>query len=116
MKLDVVTFKQLLGISVDNREKDFVLQFVLDDVENAILTYCNINAIPDRLKHLAYRMAIDLYRAEGIGSEELEKGVSSITEGGASVHFSSTSYDNNFTNSIIKKYEHNLKEYRRLRW
>lgn len=114
MKLEVSTFRSLLGITTV--EKDEVLQFVLDDVEETVLNYCNLDTIPKGLVKTAYRMAMDLYRSEGFGQEAIESGVSSISEGGATVSFKSSKYDTSFTGSLLKNYEKQLMEYRRLKW
>lgn len=114
MKLEVSTFRSLLGITTT--DKDDVLQFVLDDAEETVLNYCNLSTLPKGLVKTAYRMAIDLYRAEGFGQEAIESGVSSISEGGATVSFKSSNYDTSFTNSLLKNYERQLMEYRRLKW
>ena len=114
MVLEVSVFKNLLGIT--GPDKDTVLQFVLDDIEETILNYCHVDTLPKGLVKTAYRMAIDLYRAEGFGQEAIESGVSSISEGGATVSFKSSNYDTSFTSSLLKNYERQLKEYRRLKW
>lgn len=114
MKLEVSTLRSLLGITT--MDKDTVLQFVLDDVEETILNYCNLDTIPKGLVKTAYRMATDLYRSEGFGQEAIESGVSSISEGGATVSFKSSNYDTSFTSSLLKNYERQLMEYRRLKW
>lgn len=114
MKLEVSTFRSLLGITTT--DKDDVLQFVLDDVEETVLNYCNLDTLPKGLVKTAYRMAMDLYRAEGFGQEAIESGVSSISEGGATVSFKSGNYDTSFTSSLLKNYERQLMEYRRLKW
>ena len=114
MKLEVSTFRSLPGITTTDR--DDALQFVLDDVEETILNYCHVDTLPKGLVKTAYRMAIDLYRAESFGQEAIESGVSSISEGGATVSFKSSNYDTSFTSSLLKNYERQLKEYRRLKW
>ena len=73
MKLEVSTFRSLLGITTT--DKDDVLQFVLDDIEETILNYCHVDTLPKGLVKTAYRMAIDLYRADGFGQEAIERGV-----------------------------------------
>lgn len=114
MVLEVSVFKTLLGIA--GTDKDTVLQFVLDDIEETILNYCHVDTLPKGLVKTAYRMAIDLYRAEGFGQEAIESGVSSISEGGATVSFKSSNYDTSFTSSLLKNYERQLMEYRRFKW
>ena len=114
MKLEVSTFRTILGITTT--DKDDVLQFVLDDVEETVLNYCNLDTLPKGLVKTAYRMAMDLYLAEGFGQEAIESSVSSISEGGATVSFKSSNYDTSFTSSLLKNYERQLMEYRRLQW
>lgn len=116
MKLDVDTLKPLIGISVSDTSKDTVLMFLLANVEETILNYCNLKELPDGLLFAAYRMAVDLYRNEQIGSEEAGKSVSSISEGDTSVSFNGSSYESGFAGSLLKRYDKQLTRYRRLLW
>lgn len=111
--LEIAKLKNLLGIVSD--EKDTVLQFILDDVEETILNYCNIKEMPTGLLNTAYRMAMDIYRNENVGSEESSAGdVTSIKEGDTTVSFGSISGGNVFASSILKNYAVQLRRYRRL--
>ena len=86
MTLSLDKFKQLLGII--DAAQETALQFILDDVTETILNYCNLNELPQGLENTAYRMAIDIYRAEGIGTSEAPAGeVASIKEGDTTVAF-----------------------------
>ena len=101
--LEVTKLKNLLGTVSD--EKDTVLQFILDDVEETILNYCNIDELPEGLVNTAYRMAMDIYRNENIGSEEGSSGdITSIKEGDTTVNFGNSSNNVIFANSILKNY------------
>lgn len=107
--LEIAKLKNLLGIVSD--EKDTILQFILDDVEETILNYCNIEKMPTGLLNTAYRMAMDIYRNENVGSEENAGGdITSIKEGDTTVNFGS----NVFASSLLKNYAVQLRRYRRL--
>lgn len=110
--MEVNKLKQLLGIQ--GEEKDSILQFALDDVEETILNYCHINQIPKRLENTAYRMAIDFVRSEGLGEETTPLSVSSITEGSTSTSFTNTT--ESMKDTILKEYEKQLRKYRKLVW
>ena len=116
MKLEVDKLKPLLGITSDDTTEDTVLLFLLENVNEIILNYCNLKTLPDGLQFTAYRMAIDLYRNESLGKQEADKPVSSISEGDTSVSFSGSLYESSFTDSLLKKYEQQLAKYRRLEW
>lgn len=118
MKLTIEKFKPLIGVKPDDTTADTLLTFILEDVEEIILNYCNIGALPAGLEKTAYRMAMDLYRNEGFGQAESSGGsVSSIEEGDTKVSFAGGAYaDNGFSNSLLKAYAGQLNRYRRLVW
>ena len=114
--LEVTKLKKLLGIAIDDTTQDANLEFILDDVEESILNYCNIKELPPGLTNTAYRMAIDLYRCENIGEEESPIGsVSSIKEGDTQTNFNK-SVDDNFKDTVMKNYYGQLNRYRKLVW
>ena len=112
MELQLEKLKALLGkTSSDN---DVQLQFLLDNIKEVILNYCNLDELPAGLANTAYRMAIDAYKAEGIGnSNGAENPVSSISEGDTSVSFAVLSMDASYTASLMKNYTPQLNRYRR---
>lgn len=112
--LYIERLKPLLGIKEEDTEKDVILQFTLDDVEETILNYCNLNELPKGLEHTAYRMAMELYRGENIGQEGSGMKISSISEGSTSTSFSDSS--DNIKDTLLKDYQTQLNRYRRLRW
>lgn len=116
MKLEVNKFKPLIGIEVANIEYDDILTFILENVEETILNYCNLRKLPDGLTSTAYRMAMDIYRNEQFGIGNMDSQVSSIEEGDTKVSFGSSPYNSNFTDSILKNYTAQLNRYRRLLW
>lgn len=112
----VTKLKNLLGIKVDDTTQDANLEFILDDVTESILNYCNIKELPSGLTNTAYRMAIDLYRCENIGEEDAPLGgVASIKEGDTQTSFSK-SIDDNFKDTVMKNYYSQLNRYRKLVW
>ena len=76
--------KMLLGISAENTSEDAVLCFILDDVRETILNYCNIEELPSGLENTACRMALDLYRYDRPGRAEGPMSVA--TDGGKDLH------------------------------
>ena len=108
--MEVEKLKKLLG--KEEVEDNTIFQFLLDDVKEIICNYCNIKEIPEGLKNTAYRMAMDLYRNEQIGSEENPVMVTSVTTGDTS-----TSFSNQTTlikDTILKQYTKQLNRYRKL--
>lgn len=118
MGLELNKFKPLLGIEVADTSQDVQLTFILDDVTNTILNYCNLKTLPKGLETTAYRMAMDVFRNESIGTAEYAGGsVSSISEGDTSVGFAGGAYaDSGFSESLLKNYIIQLNNFRRIKW
>lgn len=118
MQLQLEVFKPLIGVSVSDTSKDAPLQFILNNVEETVLNYCNVEEIPNGLKNTAYRMAMDVYRSENIGqaNDEIKDEVSSISEGDTSVSFKSSSENKLKADNILKNYQAQLAKYRKLVW
>lgn len=112
--MEVAKLKELLGIEDESR--DVILEFVIADVEETIKNYCHVDEMPDGLQNTGYRMAMDLYRNENIGSESAAVGsVSSITEGDTSTSFRQY-VDDNFKDMVLKNYKSSLNRYRKVVW
>lgn len=112
--MEVAKLKELLGIEDESR--DVILEFVIADVEETIKNYCHVDEMPDGLQNTGYRMAMDLYRNENIGSESAAVGsVSSITEGDTSTSFRQY-VDDNFKDTVLKNYKSSLNRYRKVVW
>ena len=113
--MELEKLKSLLGISIDDTSKDVLLQFTIEDVEETIKNFCNIDEVPEGLFNTGYRMAIDLYRNENLGDESNPLGsISSISEGDTSTNFRSNATD--FKDSLLKNYQVQLIKYRKLVW
>ena len=112
--MEVAKLKELLGI--EDESKDVILEFVIADVEETIKNYCHVDEMPDGLQNTGFRMAMDLYRNENIGSESAAVGsVSSITEGDTSTSFRQY-VDDNFKDTVLKNYKSSLNRYRKVVW
>jgi hypothetical protein len=107
--------QKLLGIVAPDSNIKFILEFILEDVNEIVKSYCNITEIPSALNSTILKMAIDMYRSRGLGSEETPLGaISSITEGDVSI-----SYRSNVTeikDSLLTNYKSQLSKYRKLVW
>jgi hypothetical protein len=115
--LELEVLKPLLGLAVSDTSQDAVLTFILEDVQEVILNYCNLDELPNGLKNTAYRMAMDLYRNEGVGDADGAGGnVTSIKEGDTQVNFGATRYEATFAASVLKDYLPQLNRYRKLGW
>ena len=112
--MELAKLKALLGIGDDS--KDVILEFVISDVEETIKNYCHVDTVPDGLVNTGYRMAMDLYRNENIGSETGASGsVSAISEGDTSTSFRQYG-DDNFKDTVLKNYKSSLNRYRKVAW
>lgn len=112
--MELAKLKALLGIEDDS--KDVILEFVIDNVEETIKNYCHVDTVPDGLMNTGYRMVMDLYRNENIGSCTGATGsVSSITEGDTSTSFRQY-VDDNFKDTVLKNYKSSLNRYRKVAW
>ena len=112
--MELERLKGLLGIPREDASQDILLQFVVDDVEETIRNYCNLDELPSGLAHTAYRMAIDLYRYDRPGDADAPVTVASISEGDTSTSF--TSAADALTGGILKDYQGQLNRYRKLVW
>lgn len=113
MELDKL--KELLGLDPKDISNNGTLNFIIFDIKEIILNYCNVEELPKGLVNTAYRMAIDAYRNENIGQEENSLGsISSISEGDTTVNYRSSAAE--FKDSLIKDYKVQLNQYRKIRW
>lgn len=112
--MELGILKGLLGIEETDQTSDLALRFVLDDVEETILNYCNLEELPAGLLNTAYRMAMDLYRYDRPGAGSAPAIVASVSEGDTSTSF--TNAADSLAEGILKDYCGQLNRYRKLRW
>lgn len=102
--------KLLLGIKDDTQDE--ILSFLIDSVCDAVKGYCKISELPETLNTTIIRMAVDLYRREGYGSQEIPQTVQSETQGSRSVTYTANPSN---TDDLITDYEKLLEPYIRRR-
>lgn len=112
--MELGKLKGLLGIPEDDHSQDILLQFTMDDVEETIQNYCNLDTVPPGLVNTSYRMAMDLYRYDHPGDADAPVTVASISEGDTSTSFSSAS--DALAGGILKDYRGQLNRYRKVVW
>lgn len=112
--MELGILKGLLGIEETDQTSDLALRFILDDVEETILNYCNLEELPAGLLNTAYRMAMDLYRYDHPGAGSAPVMVVSVSEGDTSTSFANAA--DSLTGGILKDYCGQLNRYRKLRW
>ena len=109
----IKNLKILLGFSMDKVDDDleFKLRFALETAKEVILNYCHLEEVPPGLNTTMYRMALDVYRNEQLGSDEVST-VKSVTVGDTSTSFGGVASD--YAQSLLKDYEMSLRQYRRV--
>lgn len=112
--MEMEKLKKLLGMSDTDATQDYSLEFIIRDVTETILNYCNLNELPAGLVNTAYRMAIDLYRYDRPGEGDAPVSVASISEGDTSTSF--TSAADALSGGILKDYKGQLNRYRKVAW
>lgn len=119
-----------------------LLKITVDEIEQTILNYCNINEIPKELTYTFANMVVDLFRYEdkfikattvSVEGEEEEAepdvntgNINSIGVGDTTITFGSGSdtsiYNKNLRShqanldTVVLDYESQLKKFRRLVW
>lgn len=106
--------KELLGIDLQDHSKDSVLRFAMEEAEEVVKNYCNINEIPAGLLITASHIAIDIYRGLNQSGEE-GLSVSSITEGDTSISFRKDAEESS-VNNITSRYKASLNRFRKVRF
>ncbi len=107
--------KLLLGIS--SPERDEILKFTLESVENMILTYINCDTLPEQLERVLLAMCTSYYRSSGFGTETASVGaVTSVKRGDVETSFSTAdSFDMSADSDGFFGWRTVLNGYRRLR-
>lgn len=104
--------KILLGINSQDMSKDTILELVLNECRDYILSYCHLQEIPLKLRSLVPFMAADMYRAKGYGAKALPADVKSVSEGQRTVSFDVKRLT---TGEIFEAYHKRLNPYRKAR-
>ena len=89
------------------------MEFALQDAEETVKNYCNLEEIPKGLEHTVMRMAMDLYRNEQFGDSTVPMAVKSISEGDTSTSFG-TIESSGYAQTLLKNYQKQLNRYRKV--
>lgn len=105
----------LLGGAPDEGALAFTVTLSLDTIKS----YCNLDAVPDRLKTVAAAIAVDAYRQGQYGREQMETQEKSVTRGDTSFSFLTPAEQ--LAGAVqspgfLKDYARQLAPFRKLRW
>ena len=115
--------KALLGITTT--DQDDVLEFVIQTVEDMILSYINQDTLPPRLKNVLIVMCVSYYKSAGLGTTTAAVGpVASVKRGDVQTSFATGSgssgsagtFNLGNDNGDFFGWKTVLNEYRKLRW
>lgn len=104
--------KLILGITDSN--KDALLEFAISRVEETIKNYCNLEAVPAELNNVVLSMAMELYRLENFGNEEVGQIVKSIAVGDTTTTFDTSNKDS--VKGLLRDFKSQIDPFRRVRW
>lgn len=102
-------------------------QVAIEEVEQAIKNYCNIDKVPEELKFVVANMAVDLIRYEQAAKDALEEisptDISSIKIGDTSINLGKSSTTDSVhsrrisnVNKVVLNYTDQLNKFRRMVW
>lgn len=115
----IAKLKGLLSFPLDDTTKDNRLLCTLEIVIQAVMTYCNITAIPIALNNVVLQIAEDQYRTK-YSSEfpETEQALQSIKRGDVTTTFGAAKsmVKTGPGASFVQQYESQLIAFRKLRW
>lgn len=108
--------KSLLGIPDDEKSKDIAIKFSVEDAYETIQEHCNTEGVAKPLYNTMFRIAMDMYRYENIGSEDAKQDIESVSEGDTKVTYKNSSENlDEFKKSLLNDYKSKLNKYRKLR-
>lgn len=91
-------------LKLQDESMDAILQFYIDDVQQAILDYCNIDELPSQLEILVIKKVMELYKGKQDGDQ-----VKSIQRGDVRTEFVTAQ----FSGDLITDLAPRLKRYRK---
>lgn len=99
--------KELLGIAETDNSQDTVLEFLIIDVQQAILDYCFLDALPVQLETLVIKKVLELFKNQQSGDQ-----VKSVKRGDVTTEFAVAG---NTSQDIITDLAPRLERYRQPR-
>ena len=113
----------LLGITGDSQ--DHIIQFVVETVEDMVLSYINQDTLPAKLERVLVVMCVSYYKAAGLGTTQTATGpVSSEKRGDVQTTFATSSGASGSAQTFnlggqaddFFGWRTTLNSYRKLRW
>jgi hypothetical protein len=108
----------IVKAKLDNPPSDDRLAMYIEEVGQAIKTFCNRDDIPDELRYVHANMVVDLIRLEQKNNPESSQVVKSIKEGDVQVTFDAAekSQGEKTAETIVHEYRTQLYRFRQMRW
>lgn len=113
-----MTVLDIVKAKLDNPPPDERLVVYIDEVGQAIKTFCNRDDIPDELRYVHANMVVDFIRLKQKNAPDAEPAVQSIKEGDVQVAFAvpEKSQGETEVESIVHSYKSALYKFRKMRW
>lgn len=106
-----VKLMSLLGLDPTDTSYYPEIDFIMANVLEIVLNYCNIRKLPAGLENTYLRMCMDMYN----NNHGTDSGrVSSLKEGDVTVEFRAV--DTSYSDSILNNYLTQLRRYRKVPW
>ncbi|MCX8045505.1 hypothetical protein [Anoxybacillus sp. EFIL] len=113
-----MTVLDIVKAKLDNPPPDDRLAVYIDEVGQAIKTFCNRDDIPDELRYVHANMVVDFVGLKQKNAPDAEPTVQSIKEGDVQVTFTAheESQGEIEVESIVHSYKSALYKFRKMRW
>ncbi len=113
-----MTVFDIVKAKLDNPPPDDRLAVYIDEVGQAIKTFCNRDDIPDELRYVHANMVVDFVGLKQKNAPDVEPTVQSIKEGDVQVTFTAheESQGEIEVESIVHSYKSALCKFRKMRW
>ncbi len=112
--IDASKVKKLINTSVDSPADDELIILLIEIVQQGIMNYCNLTEFPPELEGTLLLIVAEFYNDTMNKPSPEMANVSSISEGGRTVSFSSSSIQYGFQidDALAKRYQ--LNKFKRL--
>lgn len=113
-----MTVFDIVKANLDNPPPDDRLVMYIEEVGEAIKTFCNRDDIPDELRYVHADMVVDFIGMKQKNAPDAEPAVQSIKEGDVQVTFTAHEKSQGETEveSIVHSYKSALYKFRKMRW
>ncbi len=114
----MMTVLEIVKAQLDTSLSDDRLEMYIDEVGQAIKTFCNREDVPDELRYVHANMVVDLVRLRQKNTPDAEPAVQSIKEGDVQITFTTHEKSQGETEveSVVHSYKNALYKFRKMRW